>query len=223
MKPSPSLLLVLCFFCVSIQPAWGDRVEPATCMKRVTPLLVKRERVAELDGIWGLFQKTIDFQGNSVQGIKLDNKINTLLFHLEYLCNTIDGIPFDELSDYVSTSLAEKGAENFKKELIILGKTEGEIDIWFEFTKFAVANRHRALDSQKIFHTIMTAQPFVKVYFELAEKINNKEDMGSVIQETENLTNQIEAFFKTDPYMSQAIYENSRVPYADWDEDVGGS
>ena len=69
----------------------------------------------------------------------------------------------------------------------------------------------------------MTAQPFVKVYFELAEKINNKEDMGSVIQETENLTNQIEAFFKTDPYMSQAIYENSRVPYADWDEDVGGS
>ena len=120
MKPSPSLLLVLCFFCVSIQPAWADRIEPATCMKRVTPLLVKRERVAELDGIWGQFQKTTAFQDNSVQGIQLDNKINTILYHLEYLCNTIDGIPFDELSDYVSTSLAEKGAENFKKELIIL-------------------------------------------------------------------------------------------------------
>jgi len=43
----------------------------------------------------------------------------------------------------------------------------------------------------------------------LAEKINSKEGMGSVIQETENLTNKIEAFFKTDPYMSQAIHENS--------------
>ena len=223
MKPTSYALLILCFFCFSIQPAWADRVEPSACLKRVTPLLVKRERVAELDGIWGLFQKTTDFQDNSVQGIKIDNKINTILFHLEYLCNTINGIPFDELSSYVSTNLAEKGAEKFKKELIILGKSEGEIDIWFEFAKFAVANRHRALDSQKIFYTIMTAQPFVKVYFELAEKINNKEDMGSVIQETENLTNQIEAFFKTDPYMSQAIYENSRVPYADWDEDVGGS
>ena len=223
MKPTPSVLLVLCFFCVLIQPAWADRLEPSICLKRVTPLLVKRERVAELDGIWGLFQKTTAFQDNSVQGIQLDNKINTILYHLEYLCNTIDGIPFDELSDYVSTNLAEKGAEKFKNELIILGKSEGEIDIWFEFAKFAVANRHRALDAQKIFQTIQTAQPFIKGYFELAEKINSKEKMGSVIQETEDLTKQIEAFFKTDPYMSQAIYENSRVPHADWDEDVGGS
>jgi len=114
MKPTPSVLLVLCFFCVLIQPAWADRVEPSICLKRVTPLLVKRERVAELDGIWGLFQKTTAFQDNSVQGIQLDNKINTILYHLEYLCNTIDGIPFDELSDYVSTNLAEKGAEKFK-------------------------------------------------------------------------------------------------------------
>jgi hypothetical protein len=217
----PAVLLVLCFFCVSIQPAWAD--EPSACLKRVSPLTTKRDMVAELDGVWGLFQKTTDFRGNSVQGIALDNKINTILFQLEYLCNTIDGIPFDELSDYVSAGLAEKGAVEFKKELIILGKSEGEIDIWFEFSKFAVANRHRALDTQKIFHTIETAQPFIKAYLELAEKINNKEDIGSVIQETENLINQIETFFKADPYMSQAIYENAQVPYADWDEDVGGS
>ena len=76
---------------------------------------------------------------------------------------------------------------------------------------------------KKFFKPFMTAQPFIKGYFELAEKINSKEKMGSVIQETEDLTKQIEAFFKTDPYMSQAIYENSRVPHADWDEDVGGS
>ncbi|MBT3183718.1 MAG: hypothetical protein HOI59_09010 [Nitrospina sp.] len=217
----PTVLLVLCFFCVSIHPAWADK--PSTCLKQVTPLSTKRDQVAELDGIWGLFQKTTEFRDNSVQGITLDNKINTILFQLEYLCNTIDGIPFDELSDYVSAGLAEKGAEEFKKELIILGKSEGEIDIWFEFSKFAVANRHRALDTQKIFHTIETAQPFIKGYLELAEKINSKERMGSVIQETEDLTNQIETFFKTDPYMSQALYENAQVPYADWDEDVGGS
>ena len=79
MKPTSYALLILCFFCFSIQPAWADRVEPSACLKRVTPLLVKRERVAELDGIWGLFQKTTDFQDNSVQGIKIDNKINTIL------------------------------------------------------------------------------------------------------------------------------------------------
>jgi hypothetical protein len=47
--------------------------------------------------------------------------------------------------------------------------------------------------------------------------------MGSIIQETQNLTNQIEVFLKSDSYMSKAIYENAQVPHADWDEDVGGS
>ncbi len=183
----------------------------------------KSEKVAELDGIWGLFQKTAEFQDNSVQGINLDNRINSILFHLDYLCATLDGIPFDELSDYVSTSLTAKGEDNFRKELIILGKSEGEIDVWFEFSKFAVANRYRTLNPQKVFRTIESAQFFVKGYLELAEKINNKKNMDSVIQETQKLTSQIEAFFKTDPYMSQAIYENAQIPYADWDEDVGGS
>jgi hypothetical protein len=222
-KFTPKFLLILLIHIVSIIPVWADPEESSACMKRVAPLQVDLEKVAELDGIWGLFQKTIEFKDNSVQGISLDNKVHSILFHLDYLCNTIDGIPYDELSDYVSTNLKEKGAEKFKKELIILGKSEGEIEVWFEFSKFAVANRHRPLYPKNIFQTIQSAQPFVKKYFDLAEKINHKEDMGSIIQETQNLTNQIEVFLKSDSYMSKAIYENAQVPHADWDEDVGGS
>jgi hypothetical protein len=47
--------------------------------------------------------------------------------------------------------------------------------------------------------------------------------MGSVMQKTQQLTDKLESFFITDPYISQAIHENSQIPYADWDEDVGGS
>ncbi len=222
MKTASYALLISCFY-IPIQPIWADHAEPSACVKRVAPLLTKKEMVAEWGGIWGLFQKTTDFQNNSVHGIKLDNKINTILFHLEYLCNTIDGIPFNELSNYVSTNLTEKGPEKFKKELIILGKSEGEIEIWFEFEKFAVTNRYRTLDPQRIFHAIDSARHFINEYLELAEKIIRKENTDSVIQKADDLINQIEAFFKEDSYMSQAIYENSRVPHADWDEDVGGS
>jgi hypothetical protein len=223
MKFASSFLWTIFFFNVSFLPAWANTDESSACMKRVAPLQVVLEQVAELDGIWGLFQKTPEFQGNSVQAINLDNKVNSILFHLDYLCNTIDGIPFDELSDYVSTGLTEKGAEEFKKELIILGKSEGEIEVWFEFARFAVANLHRALDPKKIFITIQSAQPFIQKYLELAERINHQENMGLIIKETQNLTTEIEAFLKTDPYMSQAIYENAQVPYADFDENYGGS
>jgi hypothetical protein len=201
--------------------AWGD--ETSACQKRVHPLQNKSEQVAQLDGVWGLFQKTAELQDYSAQSISLDNRVNSILFHLEYLCATLDGIPFDELSDYVSTGLAEKGEDRFRKELIILGKSEGEIDVWFEFSRFAVTNRYRTLEPQRVFRTIESAQFFVNGYLELAEKINNKENIGSVMQETQKLIKQIETFFKTDPYMSQAIYENAQVPHADWDEDVGGS
>ncbi len=219
----PALLLTVFAFFVSASSSWADPAEITSCLQQLTPLKVQRDQVTDLDGIWGLFQKKVALQENSVEGISLDNRVNSILFHLEYLCNTIDGIPFDELADYVSTNLVEKGEEKFRKELIILGKNESQIEVWFEFSRFANENRYRALDPQKIYHTIQVARPLIKEYLVLAERINRKKDMGSVVQETRDLTNQIDIFFKTDPYISQAFHENSRIPYADWDENYGGS
>ncbi len=219
----PALLLTAFAFFVLVSSSWAGPAEISSCLKQVTPLKAQRDQVADLDGIWGLFQKKATLQHSSVEGISLDNRVNSILFHLEYLCNTIDGIPFDELADYVSTNLTEKGEEKFRKELIILGKNESQIKVWFEFSRFAIANRYRALDPQKISHTIQAAYPLVKGYLQLAEKINGKKDIGSVIQETQALTVQIETYFKTDPYISQAFHENSQIPYADWDENYGGS
>ena len=150
-------------------------------------------------------------------------KLNSILFHLKYLCETISGVPFDEVSGYVSENLEEKGPEKFKEELINLGKSEGEIEVWFEFSKFAVANRHRKLDLQKIYFTIQQSHPYISKYLKLAEKIKRGEDLSNVIHDAKQLTAQIEIFCKTDLYMSQAIYENAQVPYADFDENYGGS
>jgi len=215
--------LIIFIFSSLVTSSWAGPAEIHTCHKQIIHLKDLGEQVAELDGIWGLFQKRPELQGNSALSINLDRSVNSIIFHLEFLCDTIDGIPFDELSDYVSVSLAEKGAEKFKQELIILGKNEGQIKVWFEFSKFAVANRYRALDPEKISHSIRLSHPLIKSYLELAKRIDRKQDIGSVIQEVKILTSQIKKFFKTDPYMSQAIHENAQIPYADWDENYGGS
>ena len=215
--------LIMFFFFTLVTTSWAGPSEISTCGKQIIPLKELGEQVAELDGVWGLFQKNPELQDNSALSINLDKSVNSIIFHLEFLCDTIDGIPFDELSDYVSVSLAEKGAEKFKQELIILGKNEGQIKVWFEFSKFAVANRYRALDPEKISHSIQVSQPLIKSYLELAKRIDRKENIESVIKETKSLTDQIENFFKTDPYMSQALHENAQIPSADWDENYGGS
>lgn len=215
--------LIIFVFCALVTSSWAGPSEIATCRKQIIPLKNLGEQVAELDGVWGLFQKRPELQDYSALSINLDKSVNSIIFHLEFLCDTIDGIPFDELSDYVSVSIAEKGEEKFKQELIILGKNEGQIKVWFEFAKFAVANRYRALDPEKISHSIQLSHPLIKSYLELAKRIDRKEDIGSVIQEAKSLTDQIENFFKTDSYMSQALHENTQIPYADWDENYGGS
>lgn len=206
-----------------MRPVWVVSAEPTVCMQKVLPLQNQSEIVAELDGVWGLFQKTPELQNSSVQGITLDNKINSILFHLEYLCSTIHGIPFDELSDYVSSNLADKGPKKFKDELLNLGKSEGEIEVWFKFSEFAVANLNRKLNPQIVFATIKSSQPYINEYLQLAEKIKRKAGLDSVIPEAQRLTDKIEIFFKSDPYMAQAIHENAQVPYADFDENYGGS
>jgi len=215
--------LIIFVFCALVTSSWAGPSEIATCRKQIIPLKNLGEQVAELDGVWGLFQSRPELQDYSALSINLDKSVNSIIFHLEFLCDTIDGIPFDELSDYVSVSIAEKGEEKFKQELIILGKNEAQIKVWFEFAKFAVANRYRTLDSEKISHSIQLSHPLIKSYLELAKRIDRKEDLGSVIQEAKSLTDQIKNFFKTDSYMSQALHENAQIPYADWDENYGGS
>lgn len=221
MKSTALLILFIIFTLVS--SSWANPSEISICRKQITPLKVLGEQVAELDGIWGLFQKSPALRDNSALSINLDKSANSIIFHLEFLCDTVYGIPFDELSDYISVSIAEKGEEKFKKELIILGKNEGQIKVWFEFSKFAVANRYRTLDPEKISNSIRLSHPLIKSYLELAKRIDRKENIVTVIQEAKTLTDQIKKFFKTDPYMSQAIHENAQIPYADWDENYGGS
>ena len=125
--------LIIFVFCALVTSSWAGPSEIATCRKQIIPLKNLGEQVAELDGVWGLFQKRPELQDYSALSINLDKSVNSIIFHLEFLCDTIDGIPFDELSDYVSVSIAEKGEDKFKQELIILGKNEGQIKVWFEF------------------------------------------------------------------------------------------
>ena len=164
--------LILFLFCTSIPSLFASPSEIPLCHKQLTLLKTPREEVASYDGIWGLFQKNPELQDSSVEGISLDKSVNSMIFNLEFLCDTIDGIPFDELSDYVTVNLTEKGEEKFRQELIILGKNEEQINVWFEFAKFAVANRYRVLDAKKIHATIQSAEHFVKVYLELAKRID---------------------------------------------------
>ena len=216
---STILLMIIAFKSIS----YANTEDISECYDQIKPLHLQRERVAQLDGMWGLFEKNRELQSNSVTAINLDRKVNSIIFHLEYLCDTLNGIPMNEVARYVRDGINKYGEDSFRKELIILGKNEAEINIWFEFTDFSLKNEERSLNLNTIFQSITNSAPFINLYAALAQKINRRQIDDSIVKNVSELSSKIELLFETDSYMNQALTENKNIPYVDINESTGGS
>ena len=219
------VLLLTILFCSLIfaSTSLASQESITECHSHIKPLHQEREKVAQLDGIWGLFEKNRELQGNSVLAINYDRKVNSIIFHLEYLCDTLDGIPMNEVARYMRDGINEKGEEGFRKELIILGKVESDIDIWFEFLQFSLKNKERPLKLNSVIKTIKSAAPFIDSYVSMAGKGDRREIDGSTLKNVKELSSKIDIFFKSDNFMNQALTENKSIPYVDINESSGGS
>ena len=214
-----TLVLIITFKGIT----YGNKGDISGCHAQIKPLHLERERVAQLDGMWGLFEKNRELQSNSVIAINLDRKVNSIIFHLEYLCDTLNGIPMNEVARYVRDGINKYGEDSFRKELIILGKSEAEITLWFKFTDFSLKNEERSLSLNTVFESIKNSAPFINSYVSLAKKINRHEFDDSIVKNASELSRKIELFFETDNYMNQALTENKNIPYVDINESSGGS
>jgi len=193
------------------------------CNELVAPLIKANDSIALNGGLWGYFEKDPFLRKYSTQAIQLDSRINKVFFLINYLCETKNGIPFNDLASYMSRSIAEKGEPAFKAELTIFGKTSKQIKGWFDFFKFAQSHRFRTLNSSIIRTTINRAIPLINNYTSLEKKINQSIQSKVILKNTAALRDKIDRFLSSDPYITQALDEISHVPYWDTNESTGGS
>jgi len=194
-----------------------------SCHELFTPLIKTNDSIALNGGLWGYFEKDPFLRKYSTQAVQLDSRINKVFFLLNYLCETKNGIPFNDLATYISRSIANKGEPAFKEELIILGKTSKQINSWFNFFMFAQSHRFRTLNSSTIQATINKAIPLINNYVSLEKNINQSKQSKVILKNAEVLRIEIDRFLSSDPYITQALDEISHVPYWDINESTGGS
>jgi len=216
-KPVLFLLFCVCLHTTLIGTAWSQ-----PCLSESSSFKKNKNAIIENGGIWELFERHENLRLKSSKAIQLDSKIQQLVWLLSYLCETIEGIPLNELAIYVTQNLKEKGKRQFKEELIILGKTEAEIDIWFTFSDFSLKNENRKLNVGAIHNSIQKALPLLIKYKLLAEQIEHSPDKNP-IESVDNLYKEIERLESSDSYLAQALLETSQVPHWDIDESTGGS
>jgi hypothetical protein len=214
-------LFCVCLLTTFIETAWSQ-TQTQKCDGKLTPLEKTKSAIIGEGGMWAVFERYKLFHKDSGKAVQLDSKIQQLVWLLDYLCETVDGVPYNELANYLSQNLREKSKPQFKQELIILGKTEAEIDIWFAFSDISLKNKTRKLNAETIYKAIQKASPLIQQYKRLIEDIEQAQNTAQ-IEKVDNLYREIEQLKSSDSYLTQALLETSQVPHWDIDESTGGS
>lgn len=220
-RPVFFIIVSFCFQIAFITTVWGQSTSKK-CRHQLSLLEKTKNTVIENGGMWALFERSKNLRPKSSKAVQLDSKVQQLVWLLNYLCATLDGVPLNELAIYVTQSLKEKSKIQFKKELIILGKSEAEIDIWFAFSDISLNNEHRKLKGETIHLSIQKALPLLHKYQALAEEVEQSPEK-SHLQSVDGLYREIEQLESSDSYLAQALLETSQVPHWDIDESTGGS
>ena len=223
MRIKSPLILLFCFYlhATFIETAWSQ-TQTQRCDEKLSALEKTKSAIIGEGVMWALFERYKLFREESSKAMQLDFKAQQLIWLLDYLCKTIEGVPYNELADYLAKNLKEKSKPQFKNELVILGKTESEIDIWFAFSDISLTNKTRKLDIETIYISIQKAAPLIRQYKRLTEEIEQSQSTQQ-IEDVDNLYQEIEQLESSDSYLAQAMLETSQVPHWDVDESTGGS
>lgn len=216
-----TFLLCVWLFGILAGTAWSQ--DPAQkCHSELSPLKKTKNAIIEEGGMWGLFERHKGLRGESSKAMQLDSKVQQLVWLLDYLCNTAEGVPLNELATYLARNLKEKSKLQFKKELMILGKSEAEIDLWFVFSDISLKNETRKLNMETVYNSIQKALPLLSKYKALATRVGQSYDR-KYVENVNTLSQEIDQLESSDPNLVQALQETSQVPHWDIDESTGGS
>lgn len=208
-------------FCLLL-PCLAVSREADACLSSLQSLEKETRLVGDLGGMWTLFEQSKQLRDHSSYAIQTDSRMNELLELLQYLCATIDGVPFNDLAVFLSESLKLESKQDFKKQQMTLGKSEAEIDIWLAFFDVSLQTQNRQLEISTIEKSIRKANPLFEEYGALALQIreNSKE---AHLKNVEILNDKIFDLKSSDSYLKQAMHELAQVPFWDIDENYGGS
>ena len=191
----------------------------ATCLDKVKELELKRNYAVSIGGMWGYFEKNFSLKKVPTEAIQIDSRINKLFFILNHLCETQNGIPLTPLAIYLSKNISKKGEDQFKDELLVLGKTPEQIKEWFDFCRYAESHASRTLLNSKIQKAIDQSTALIMRYVQLAEANPHEKRSKTPSQKMKVLVTDLDNLLTSQPYLSQALEETSHFLY--WDISEG--
>ena len=119
------------------------------CYSMFRPLENSALKIKGPGGTWQLFEKRKLFRKYAIVGLHADSKITALIFTINYLCESQEGIPMNEVAGQVVPTMAEKGLEGFIEYYLVLAHELEEIKGWAKYAEYFKAHHKRILSLDK--------------------------------------------------------------------------
>jgi len=195
-----------------LDPAKADNTE--NCNNLFSPIENKPHGIKARGGVWALFEKREIYRKYAIVGLHVDSKITSLMYTINYVCESQEGIPLNALANQVVPTMKERGREGFIEYYLTLAHSLEEITIWADYVDYYNANYKRKLDFNLTKKTIEMAGIFFERYTALDKKIRSTNDVEEVAKEGNAIIEDIKQFRTTDPILKQVNFENLKIPHA---------
>jgi hypothetical protein len=183
-----------------------------TCYSMFRPLENSALKIKGHGGTWELFEKREIFRKHAIVGLHVDSKITALIFTINYLCESQESMPVNEVAGQVVPTMAEKGLEGFIEYYLVLAHELEEIKGWAKYAEYFKANHKRKLDIGETKATIDSAKQYFDRYKALATKLKKTNDVEGIAKDGKALIEDIVKFNTVDPLLIQANFENAQIP-----------
>ena len=97
-------------------------------------------------GTWALFEKREIYRDHAIVGLHADSKITSLIFIINYVCESQEFMPINPVANQVVPMMKERGREGFIEYYMNLSHPLEEVKVWAEYADYFEAHKNRKLD-----------------------------------------------------------------------------
>ena len=185
------------------------------CRDLLQPIDNQVASVKARGGVWEAFEKRSLFRNHSTVALHLDQKAIALIYTLDYICHSLNGIPRNDVSNYILPLWREKGEKEFiKYQIEGYGYALEEVMTWVEYARYYEKNYKRKLDFAQVQKTMEKSKPLVDRFVDIVHKVRKTNKVKEVVEKSKALIGEFANFHKTDPILKQADHENAAIPHA---------
>ena len=201
----------LTFFCSP--EARSNNLE--VCRALLHPIDNQVASVKAQGGAWEAFERRSHYRDYSTIALRLDQKAIALVYTLDYVCNALDRIPRNDVSNYILPLWRKKGEDEFiNYQISGYGYALEEVMTWVEYAKYFEKNYKRKLDFFKVQETMKNSLTLVNRFVNIVRKVRKTNKVKEVVKETNELIEKFANLHKKDPILKLADSENAAIPHA---------